>query len=118
MAKTIELKVKVDSSELDQSVSSLKDLKKAYKSALDEAASGSEAAAEKAGELKDQIQDLNESVNQMAAGGKLEKFGNVLGGVGGKLKSLFFGDKTSSTDSLMENRPDRKSSSHHHVEGV
>ena len=85
MATTIKLKVESNlSEEVNGASKSLRELKVAYKDALDEVAKGTAGATEKAGELRDQINDVNESVNEFAGGSKFEVFGNVLGGVGSK----------------------------------
>ena len=95
MAANVEIKIGVDSSEFTK-------LKKEAKAAMDAVIKGEEGAAEKAGALKDKLKEANEAVKEMTAGSKFEAFGNVLGGVAGKLKSLDFEGAKESAGRLVE----------------
>lgn len=97
-SKTYKLKVDINvddsdvkklTGELDEQTATLKDLKKEYKAAMEEAASGSIEAAKRAGELKDQIEDTAEAMNSFK-GDPLENLSKGIGGLKGKLLSLDF----------------------------
>lgn len=75
--------------EIDSQISSMKELKAAYKSALNEAASGSIEAAKRAGELKDQIEDTKKAVNSFN-GDPVENLSRGFGNLKNTLVNLDF----------------------------
>ena len=75
--------------EIDSQISSMKELKAAYKSALNEAASGSIEAAKRAGELKDQIEDTKKAVNSFN-GDPVENLSRGFGNLKNTLLNLDF----------------------------
>lgn len=101
MATQVNLQFNVEGASIVDLRNQLKDLKNAMSEATDPEEMTRLAKA--AGEVKDRMKDVNEQMNEFAAGSDFEKVTNNIGGIKAGLRDLDFGKVSASVTNLANN---------------